>query len=200
MRLIHELNGLSCINLEMIQEPKQNISATRSFGKVVTEEKDISEALSFHIERATQKLRAQNSVAKIISFFFHSNPFSKTYPLFRVYRSYELPVATSDPRKLNAPVQALLKKTFRNGIRYQKCGVFLQEIHPADTMQNDLFSLPDSADSKKMLATIDQLNNRFGRNTLHFASTGFAKSWITQANLKSPCYTTKWTELLTAGL
>lgn len=33
-RIIHELNGLSCIDLEMIQDPKKNIAATRAFGKV----------------------------------------------------------------------------------------------------------------------------------------------------------------------
>ena len=103
MRLIHELNGISCIDLELIKEPKKNISATRAFGKVVTDEKDISEALSFHIARAAEKLRSEKSVAKIVTFFMHSNPFSKVYPFFRVQRSYEMPVATSDTRKLNAP-------------------------------------------------------------------------------------------------
>lgn len=200
MRLIHELNGLSCIDLEMINEPKKNISATRAFGKVVTDQKDISEALSFHVARAAEKLRAQNSVAKIISFFFHSNPFSKVYPYFKRYRSYELPVATNDTRLLNAPVQAILKRTFMPGIRYHKCGVFLQELYPAETVQADLFAPSDSPKAIALMNTVDQLNKRFGRNTTHFASTGFAKSWITQANLKSPCYTTRWSDLATAKL
>lgn len=200
MRLIHELNGLSCIDLEMIQEPKKNIAATRAFGKIVTEEKDISEALAFHIAHAAEKLRKQDSVAKIITFFFHSNPFSKSYPFFRVYRSIELPVASSDTRKLNEPVQAMLKKTFRPGIRYHKTGVLLQELLPAHTLQNDLFVKPDSEDTRKLMHTIDLLNKRYGRNTMQFASTGFTKSWMTQANLKSQCYTTKWNELLTARL
>jgi DNA polymerase V len=200
MRLIHELNGVSCIDLEMITEPKKNISATRAFGKVVTEEKDISEALSYHVARAAEKLRAQGSVAKIISFFFHSNPFSKVYPYFKRYRSYELPVATSDTRLLNAPVQAILRKTFMPGVRYHKCGVYLQELYPAGTVQKDLFDPADSPKAVALMNTVDELNKRFGRNTAHFASTGFTKSWITQANLKSPCYTTRWSDLATAKL
>lgn len=78
MRLIQELNGKPCIDLETVQEAKKNIATTRAFGKIVTEEKDIAEALSFHVSRAAEKLRAQSSVASNISFFFHSNPFSKT--------------------------------------------------------------------------------------------------------------------------
>lgn len=196
VRMINELNGQSCIDLEMIAEPKKNIAATRAFGKVVTEQQDISEALSFHIARASEKLRAQNSVAKVITFFFHSNPFSKVYPFFRVTRSIELPVATSDPRKLNAPVQNMLKQTFKNGVRYHKCGVMLQGLVSANGFQADLFSAADTEETSALLSTVDILNKKYGRGTLKFASSGFNNSWMTQANLKSPCYTTNWHDLM----
>jgi adenine-specific DNA-methyltransferase len=96
MRLIHELNGLSCIDLEMVSDPKKNIAATRAFGKVVTEQQDISEALSHHIARAAEKLRKQNSIAKVVTVFFHSNPFSKVYPLFRVQQILARDLLTND--------------------------------------------------------------------------------------------------------
>ncbi|MFD0750630.1 Y-family DNA polymerase [Mucilaginibacter calamicampi] len=195
-RLVLELNGYSCIDLETIQEPKKNIAATRAFGKVVTEERDISEALSYHISRATEKLRDQKSVAKIVTFFFHSNPFSKVYPFFKVWRSIELPTASSDPCKFNNAVQAMLKKCFKQGVRYHKCGVILQEINPALNVQSDLFSNLDTDKSKSLLATVDKLNKRFGRGVMKFASSGMEKSWMTQANLISGHYTTNWQDLL----
>jgi len=196
MRMVQELNGISCIELEMVQEPKKSIAAARSFGKIVTDPNEISEALSFHIFRASEKLRAQNSVAKGLVFFFHSSPFSKVQPYFRVWQSVELPIATNDPRKLNEPVQRLFKKLFRPGIRYQKAGVILQELSPADNLQGDLFSVPDSSEAKKLLAAVDGLNTRFGRGALKFANSGFKRSWMTQANYASPRYTTSWNELM----
>jgi DNA polymerase V len=195
-RIIQELNGISCIDLEMIPDSKKCISATRAFGKIVTEQTDISEALSFHISRATEKLRSQRSAAKIISFFYHSNPFSNVYPYFRVARSIELPIASNDPRCFNLPVQALLKKTFRKGIRYHKAGVILQEICPAESVPLDFFIKGDTTKTKALLATIDVLNKRYGRGTLQLASSGMGKSWTTQANLKSPNYSTNWKDLL----
>jgi DNA polymerase V len=195
-RLILELNGYACIDLETIQEPKKNIAATRAFGKIVTSEKDISEALSFHISRATEKLRSQKSVAKVVTFFFHSNPFSQTYPYFKIWRSIELPTATSDPRKINNAVQATFRKCFKSGIRYHKCGILLQEIYPEANVQGDLFSTPDTDKTKALMATVDGLNKRFGRGKMKFASTGIENTWMTQANLISGHYTTNWLDLL----
>lgn len=195
MRLIQELNGKACINLETIPEPKKNIAATRAFGKVVTEEQDIAEALSFHVSRAAEKLRAQDSVASNIAFFFHSNPFSKTYPFFRVFRSIDLPVPTSDTRKLNEPVQRLLRHTFKPSIRYHKCGVMLQDLSPQSNIQNDLFQPADSSKALSLMAAMDKLNRAYGRGALQFASNGIDKPWLTQANLRSGSYTTNWKEL-----
>ena len=96
------------------------------------------------------------------------------------------------------PIQTMLKQTFKPGIRYHKCGVFLQELMPAGSVQTDLFALPDNERTNTLLKTIDSLNHRFGRNSLKFASDGFGNSWMTQANLKSPSYTTKWNEILSA--
>jgi DNA polymerase V len=195
-RLIHELNGVSCINLEMVQDPKKNIAATRAFGKVVTEKKEIGEALSFHISRAAEKLRAQNSVANIVTFFLHSNPFNKSFPFVQIYNSIKLPVATSDTRKFNDPVQTMLTKLFRPNVRYHKCGVMLQGIMNASQIQTDFFHEPDSDKAIQLMKSLDMINHRFGRGTLNLGSTGFGSSWKTQANRKSAHFTTDWNELL----
>ncbi len=200
VRLLRELNGQQCIELEMVPGPKKIISATRCFGKIVTQERDISEALSFHVARAAEKLRQQNSVAKSVHFFFQTSPFSKTTPFFQVYKSVTLPVATNDTRRLNEPVQELLKKTFRKGLRYQKAGIHLHGITPEDELQQDFFTNADTPKAKVIMSTLDNLNKRFGRNTVNFASSGFERSWITQANLRSRCYTTNWDELLTVRI
>jgi DNA polymerase V len=195
-RLIHELNGLSCIDLEMVQDPKKNIAATRAFGKVVTEEKDISEALSFHVSRAAEKLRVQNSLANIVTFFFHSNPFSKSFPFFQVYHSIKLPIATSDTRKFNEPVQKMLAKLFRPNIRYHKCGIMLQGITEASRLQSDLFNKPDSEKAITLMNTLDGINHRFGRETLKLGSSGINPEWKAQAKMKSAHFTTDWGDLL----
>ncbi|MGE7156751.1 DUF4113 domain-containing protein [Methylorubrum rhodesianum] len=47
-----------------------------------------------------------------------------------------------------------------------------------------------------MLA-IDAINRRYGRDRVRFASTGLDRAWKLRADFRSPCYTTRWEELLT---
>ena len=197
IRLIHELNGLSCLPLELMREPKKNIASTRAFGRIVTSKDDLAEALSCYTARGAQKLRAEGSIAKQISYFIHSNPFSKTYPYFSAGEAITLPVATSDTSKLTSVVLKSLEKKYRPGIRYHKAGIMLSFLRPEDSVQDDLFSHGDTERSKAVMETLDNLNRRFGRGTVALGSRGFSNDWGTKVNSRSPHYTTSWADLMT---
>ncbi|MCF0049568.1 Y-family DNA polymerase [Dyadobacter sp. LJ53] len=196
LRLVHELNGLSCLPLELVQEPKKNIASTRAFGKIVTSKDELAEALSVYTARGASKLRAERSVAKQISYFIRSNPFSKTYPYFSTGHSITLPVATSDTCKLTAAVLRSLEKTFRPGVRYHKAGIMLSFLRPEGSVQDDLFSHGDTEQAKVLMKTLDELNRRYGRDTLALGSAGFKRDWGTRAHNRSPQYTTSWSDLM----
>ena len=66
-RTASELRGVSCLELEELADPKQQIMASRSFGSIVYEMAEISEAVSWHIDRAAEKLRSQGSVAGAVT-------------------------------------------------------------------------------------------------------------------------------------
>ena len=46
-----------------------------------------------------------------------------------------------------------------------------------------------------MMAVLDSINGRFGRDTMTIAATGTAKRWITRAENRTPRYTTQWGEV-----
>lgn len=196
VRLIHELNGLSCLPLELVQEPKKNIASTRAFGRIVTTKEDLAEALSAYTARGAEKLRAEGSIAKQISYFIHSNPFSKVHPYFSAGEAITLPTATSDTRKLTNAVLRSLERKYRPGVRYHKAGIMLSFLRPEDSVQTDLFTHADTEKAKQLMETLDKLNDRFGRDTLVLGSSGFKRDWSTQANNRSPRYTTAWNDLM----
>ena len=43
---------------------------------------------------------------------------------------------------------------------------------------------------------LDNINLKYGKDSLKFASLGFDKKWAMRANAKSPNYTTCWADLL----
>lgn len=77
-RTVSELLGTSCLELEDMAYPKQQIMASRSFGAMVMELAELSEAVAWHIDRAAEKLRRQGSVAGAVYVFIQTNRFRET--------------------------------------------------------------------------------------------------------------------------
>jgi len=62
--------------------------------------------------------------------------------------------------------------------------------------QLDLFPRSPAKDDKLLMAGLDKINRKWGRNTIQYGMTETgAKPWTMQQTLKSPAYTTKWQEL-----
>jgi len=55
-RLCYELRGLSCLTLEEVAPPKQQIIASRSFGKLVLSLEELAESVATHTARAAKCL------------------------------------------------------------------------------------------------------------------------------------------------
>ena len=50
------------------------------------------------------------------------------------------------------------------------------------------------------MSTIDKINERYGGSTIRLASEGFKKKWSMKSKNVSPCYTTKFEDLVQAKL
>jgi DNA polymerase V len=110
------------------------------------------------------------------------------------------PAATQDTRVIVHTANRLLKELFREGYRYQKCGIQLNQIQPAAMPgQRDLFGTEafDPAESGKLMQTVDRINRRYPKG-ISIAAAGFEQSWKPKAERISKRYTTDWRELVIA--
>ena len=197
-RTIAELNGVSCIELEQIGPPRQNVSTSRTFGVPVTSLQSLSEAVVFYTSRAAEKARRQEALASAVSVYIKTSRFEK-----KGYSSgcqtLALPVPTNDSKQLAKLSLAILRHIYRPGYRYQKAGVILSGLVPvSEGVTRDLFKEDDAQyrQSQRLMAALDRINNRFGRQTLKLASEGFTAPWQMKQEFKSPSYTTRWDHLL----
>src|SRR5690606_12844257 len=78
-RMWKELNGISCIELKDPLIKKKMIACTRMFGKPVTSLAEIREAVASYASRAAEKLRRQNSAAKVMEVFLVKNDHTSVY-------------------------------------------------------------------------------------------------------------------------
>ena len=51
--------------------------------------------------------------------------------------------------------------------------------------------------SESVMKTIDKINNRYGSNKLRIAAEGLEKRWQMKREKVSPCYTTRFEDLIT---
>ena len=193
-RVLQELRGIPCSELQISTPAKQQIVSSRSFGERITDQTSMRQALSAFMERAAEKLRKERMRCQHVSIFFRTSPFSGDEPYYGNQLSAKLPRPTDDTRELLHHVTSLLPHIWRDGFRYQKGGVILGSFTPRDHHQADLFDNSDSIDHR-LMAVIDEINHR-GLGHVGFASKGVDKSeWMMKREHLSPRYTTSWTDL-----
>ena len=148
--------------------------------------------LSNNVARAAEKLRHQGSLAGALSVFIRTNPFNPKEPQYQRSLTLPLPEATSDTRELVYWASHLINRLYRPGYAYQKAGVMLSDLRPAALAQGSLLAAVDPDRSQNLMATLDAINQRWGRGTLKTAAEGVTQPWQMKRQRLSPRYTTDW--------
>lgn len=193
-RLVRELNGQSCIALETVQPAKKSICVSRSFGHNLTELADIQAMLAQYVARAAEKLRRQHSICRGLLVFLHTDRFATTTP-YRNSVFVPLAVATQDTRVLLHHAQQGLKHIYQLGFEYKKTGVLLLDLMPDTVRQHNLFEAEETESAQRLMQTLDQINQKFGRHTIRPARQTLHPRGAVRATRKSPAYTTRWQDL-----
>lgn len=198
VRLIKELNGEPCIEMNEQLDTKKMIATTRMFGSPVTNVNDIKEAIATYTSRAAEKLRRQKSAANVISVFIvpkeedHSVNF-RHGPTLSSYAV--LPTATSITNELIKPAVNLIDQLYKNGRSYKKAGVMLSGLVPDKSIQANLFSPVAKNAGRLLMDMMDNVNFSMRDDVLKFAASGTDRDWKMRQELRSGRYTTRWEEL-----
>lgn len=195
-RTVQELRGIPCAELEQEVQAKQQIICSRSFGERITQVGPMHQALAGYMERAAEKLRAESMCCRHVTLFIRSSPFSERETYYSNQISTKLQTPTSDTRDLLALVEPLLRRIWRDDVRYMKGGVMLADFTPANMQQGDLFAAEQqSPRSEALMQVIDKINQgRLG--SVYFASRGRdTREWMMKREQLSPRYTTCISEL-----
>jgi hypothetical protein len=157
---------------------------------------ELAEAVSLYVSRAAEKLRGQSSVCGAIHVFVQTNRFRECDLQYSNGVIIPFPDSTADTRVLACAAIFGLRKIFRDGYLYKKAGVMLMDLAPNTVHQQTLFSsAPSMQTAVKVMAAMDALNSRYGRDALHLASAGLGHRWATLAQNRTQKYTTDWNEL-----
>jgi DNA polymerase V len=200
-RIVYELRGISCIELEEMRADKQNICCSRSFGHVTSDFNMIREATVTFASQACVKLRRQNLVAGKLSVFIQTDRHSDDEQYGGWWAS-RLLAPTDDTRLIAEHAAWSLKRIFRPEFRYKKAGVLLMNLCRRSVAQRCLFVHRDPEESSRLMSVVDRINQEHGRGAIRLASASPValnpcRTWHLRSDHRSPRYTTRWEELPT---
>ena len=189
-----ELCGVSCIEMDLVPSDKKSCCVSRSFSKPIETLYDLEESVSTYGSRVAEKIREERLVAESMSVFVLTNYFNRKEKQYSNSIKLQLPYPTNDSVKIVKRSLEGIRKIYRKGYRYKKAGVILYGLTNANQTRGLLDN--DRENSDAIMSTLDRINHRYGSSTIRLASEGITKSWRMKREKVSPCYTTRFDELV----
>jgi DNA polymerase V len=196
-RLVYELRGIPCLDLETVAPTRKGCAVTRSFSERVEDLATMEQALAAHAARLGEKLRREGLGTDHLTVFFHTSEHDRDRPQRSISTVVTLPEASSDTLVLAKAATFGVRKVWRDGYRYSKAGIVTTDLMPLESSQRALIGGLDRETGGRLMEALDACNRRFGRGAVVPASAGWAKdrTWSTKYEMRSPRYTTRIDEL-----
>lgn len=201
-RIIHELRGTPCIDLETVAPTRKGCAVTRSFAGRVDSLDMMQEAIAAHATRLGEKLRNHGLATDHVTVFFHTSPHDHG-PARSVSTTVDFPEASNDTLTLIRAAKWGARRIWKSGYRYAKAGLMTVDIVPLEASQRALIGGLNREKSGRLMDALDACNAKHGRGAVFSAAAGIErqrKAWITKFELRSPRYTTRIDEVPVVGV
>jgi DNA polymerase V len=133
-----EILGMYCHPIQPVPKLKRNVASTRSFGQDIDSFDQIAEAMYSYVKNGVKKLEDNGISPNRATIFMAGNKHKdeKHYSSRQILFQQQ----TRDINQIWSQIYPHLKKMFKNGKRYKKCGIIFNELMPENVEQATLFS------------------------------------------------------------
>ena len=199
-RIQSELQGTSCLEMELVRPAKQSICTSRSFGRSVSTLSELQQAVATFAGKCAVKLRQENALASMLTVFIATSPFDESGNRYWGTRTAALPYPTQDSIIILRAAETILAGIFQDGMVYKKAGVIVSGLVPRASCSTTLSLFPEEEPvanerDASLMQVMDAINQRYGRGAVHLASEN-SESWKPTQEHLSPCRTTSWNDIL----
>ena len=168
-RTQRELMGHDCQIANPVTIAHKTIMTSRTFGKVITSRDEIADAIVSFAERTARQLRDEGSVAGSIMTFVRGDRFREDLPFYSNSCQLALDTPTSDTMTIARQALNALNLIWRDGFAYRKAGVMALDIQRGTAIQLNLFDPDDHGKLRRLMTSIDGINNMYGRRSIKLA-------------------------------
>ena len=196
-RTWRELRGESCIDIEELPH-KKSICTSRSFAdEGVCDRSVLEEAVANFAASCARKLREQHTVCSQVAVFAYTSRFRTDVPSDVIQQNVSLDVPTASSPEIVGAVLRALRSRYRKGtFYYKKAGVIVWDIIPDTVIQTHLFDTVDRSRQQVLNQTVDLINRKNGRDTVHLSAQGSKKGFALKTEHISRQYTTNLRDII----
>lgn len=186
-----ELRGQACIELEDTPPNKKQVVSSRSFGQKVTVLNDLKAAISLYVEKAIERLVAQDQLCGYMIVFAYSSPFDEREKFYKGEASFAFPEATDNIKIMVKKATELMNEIYRKGVKFKKCGVILTGLEPKSGHIYDMLSdMEEIEKADKLLKAWSDIREKYGSKGISIGAGGLGGDWSMQRSNLTPNYFT----------
>lgn len=195
-RIALELRGIQCLPFEQVQTKKHSITCSRSFGQIISNYELIKEAVLYFLTRACEKMRKHNLAANAVTVFISTDRFLPVPEPYSNTATYSSAYPSDSNQEIQEWAIKTLEKIYKQGFDYRKAGIILSGLVPNEKLTTRMFDDERFQQQHNLMKAMDELNKKFGKDTVRFGSLKTEGRWKMKQTRKSQSYTTNWNELL----
>lgn len=196
VRLQKELFSEVCYPIETKIKRRKSICTARSFGSEINKLSKLKEVIGSHANTCATKLRKEKSCCTTVGVFLSTNPFKPQAKQYNPYTVTQLHVPTNDSMEIVKVAIKALESIYRGDCIYKKAGVVVSRTVPQEQTQLSLFDSLDRGKRENINIAVDRVNSLMGKNKVHLAVQGNGRKWKIKQERLSPCYTTRFADIL----
>jgi len=197
VRLQAELAGTVCDPVGQVRQLQKSLMSSRSFAKSTTDMAILADAVAYHARHIAADLRAMEAGALVLRTSLRASRHGDFF-LRGGTKETVFTVPTSDTFDLINAAEAALIALYEPGVPYNKVGLAVAEISAQTSAPATLFDTPDDKKQALLLA-MDAINHKAGSELLTIGSRLQTKVWQAKADMRSPAYTTRWSDVATVS-
>ena len=177
-RTQRELMGHDCQIANPVTIAHKTIMTSRTFGKVLTNRDEIADAIVSFAERTARQLRDEGSVAGSVS----GDHFREDLPFYSNSCQLQLDTPSNDTMTIARMALKAFNNIWRDGFGYRKAGVMALDIDHSGAIQLNLFDSDDHGKLRRLMTSIDGINNLYGNRSIKLAPGLQRGEWAPNQN------------------
>jgi DNA polymerase V len=181
-RTQRELMGHDCQIANPVDIAHKTIMTSRTFGKVLTNRDEIADAIVSFAERTSRQLRDEGSVAGSIMTYVRGDHFREDLPFYSNSCQLTLDTPTNDTMTIVRQALNAFNLIWRDGFGYRKAGVMALDIQHGSGIQLNVFDPEDHGKLRRLMTSIDGINNMYGRRSIKLAPGIHRGEWAPNQN------------------